>query len=115
MIHVFHAKQSLGLALASIIGPSEAIAIAQENPAEYSHVANVKAFQLVEAKELTTHVQQNWWDNVGVESDESIGLTCNARSTGPGDVLVKGSNAYVVTKDGFEELKGDSASYYIAS
>lgn len=115
MIKVFHAKQNVLLALAGIASGPALATVVMEHPAEYSYVAQVAADELKTAKELTTHVTQNWWDNDSVESEESIGMTCNARSTAPGDVLVQDSDAYVVTAVGFEKLPQEAAYQYTAT
>lgn len=115
MIKVFHAKQNIILALAGIVAGQEYVSVAKDHPAEYSYVAQVESTELEAARQLTTHVDKNWWDNDCVQSEESIGMTCNARSTAPGDVLVQDSEAFVVTVAGFEKLPQEVAFRYVAT
>lgn len=107
MIHVFHASAALVTVMQPHMVNDESLkSFILENKNDFSHVAQVKADTLDKAKALTTHVDNNWWENDSVESNESIGLTVNARSTGSGDLLISDGKAFLVTANGYKQVDG---------
>lgn len=106
MIKVFHVKEQ------QLITDEQQMKQVIKDISNYECVAQVETSSAEEAKELTTHITCNWWDNDGVESDERIGLTRNARSTGPGDILVTEDQVLLITNSGFESLPEEDGKYY---
>jgi len=78
----------------------------------YDLVALVYTDELDIAKNKTTHIKVNWWDNDNVDSDEEIGLLVNARSTAVGDVLLTLKGAFEVVKDGYKSIPEFPISFF---
>lgn len=108
MIFVFHlinnAESTIDLEALSL---PKLILFSQNNCERYCFVASVDTDNFAFAKQLTTHINCNWWDNKEVKSKESIGLYENARATSTGDVFVKDNCWWVVTKNGFEKMPSE--------
>jgi hypothetical protein len=97
---VYHAK-----AMPFLYGKSpDEIAAIVDFPADYDHVATVQCESHEETFILTNHIDKKWWENPGVTLRKAGG----ARSTSVGDVVVSGTQRWVVLPFGWQELEQTS-------